>query len=570
MAHLPKSEAFRRSVSNEAWKQFAKSMRAKLAMLVVSIVAIAAVVGLDAMKTELRDTREKTYSAARIAVHLKDNARLAGPVQQLAMKNERYATAEEVFNALLGETPYAADLAAAKKTIRDAYAVRIGATDQAIRGAVTAEPPDDAKQVADTKTRLEVLKARRAELVAARSAELTEAEQSAAANTATLRRAFDDSNVAETAKSTFRVSENESLNDFAKHVVDPGHPLSIIYDVLWYASLVLGVLSLVALLLTPLFRTLPVTGADETFMDQIRSIFGRVPRSVGAGIARVAAMTIGTAAIVSVATTAPSSPLYESGLLPPRIEREASQPPKTPTGTEATTGTAGPAPHTPTTPPEEKKLDDVTNKELEPDPRVGVLITDVEQLKTDNDAHKKRFESHKESLEKLEPLPGRVATLADEEQAQKQQLETSLGAIHTRVGGVDQRAERADLKADFAQKKAVEVSNQVDAAGKRIAERAADIEDGVDLPYKVGERPAFVRSLLGFDRYRVTEASVTYVRRAGAPEEVLAAVRAMTGGAVMTNDALRLDLRQRVCGGSTNCKAYVAWRGTVLRAARLQ
>lgn len=320
MVNLPRSEAFRRSVSKETWRQFAKSMRSKLAMLLVAIVAIAAVVRLDAMKAELRDTREKKYSAVRVAAHLKDKAILAGPVGRLAKKNERYGTTDEVFNAILAETTQAADLAKAKTTIRDAYAARIGKTDQDIRGAVTAEPAS--QQAKD----LQNLKTRRAELVAARTAELTEAEQNSAAYVATLRRAFDDSNVAEAAKSVFRVSENESLNNFAKHVVDPDHPLSILYDVLWYASLVLGVLSLVALLLTPLFKTLPVIGADEKFMDQIRGIFGRVPRSIGAGIARVAAMTIGTAAIVSVAATAPSSPLHESGLLPPRIEREISQP----------------------------------------------------------------------------------------------------------------------------------------------------------------------------------------------------------------------------------------------------
>jgi hypothetical protein len=557
MVNLPKSEAFRRSVSNETWKQFAKSMRSKLAMLVVAIVAIAAVVRLDAMKAELRDTREKKYGAVQVAAQLKGDALLAGPAERLAKKNERYATSDEVFNAILAETPYAAELATKRTSIRDAYAGRIGKTDKDIRSAVTAEPATDAVQVAELKTRLDKHKARRAELIAARTGELTEAEQSAAEYAATLRRAFDQSNVAEAAKSVFRVSKNESLNGFARRVVDPDHPLSILYDVLWYASLVIGVLSLVALLLTPLFKTLPVMGADEKFMDQIRGLFGRVPRSIGAGIARVAAMTIGTAAIVSVAATAPSSPLYESGLLPPRIEQEASQPSA---GTPETKGTVVPPPGEVTEP----------IKKQEPDPRVETLLTDVATLKSDNEAHKSAFAAHQESLEKLEPLPVKVATLAEEERVQKDQLETSFGVMHTRLGAVDERAESAGLKADFAERKAIEVSQQVDEAGKRIAESAAAIEAGIDLPLKVGERPALVRSVLGFDRYRVTEASESYVRRAGAPAEILAAVRSMAGDAVMTNDALRLELRQRVCGSSTNCETYVTWRGTVLRAARQQ
>jgi hypothetical protein len=157
-------------------------------MLVVAIVAIATVVRLDAMKAELRDTREKKYSAVRVAALLKSNPDLAGPARRLADKNERYATPDDVFNAILAETSYAADLAVAKTTIRDAYTVRIAKADTDIRGAVTADKPD--------KTTLTELKARRAELIAARTAELTEAEQNAAASAAALRRSFDASNVA--------------------------------------------------------------------------------------------------------------------------------------------------------------------------------------------------------------------------------------------------------------------------------------------------------------------------------------------------------------------------------------
>ena len=90
-----------------------------------------------------------------------------------------------------------------------------------------------------------------------------------------------------------------------------------------------------------------------------------------------------------------------------------------------------------------------------------------------------------------------MADLVEEEQAQKEQLERSFGAVDTRIGGVDQRAEEAGVKADFAERKAVDVGQQVDAAGKRIAESAAAIEAGVDLPLKVGERPAVFAIVAG-------------------------------------------------------------------------
>ncbi len=86
----------------------------------------------------------------------------------------------------------------------------------------------------------------------------------------------------------------------------------------------------------------------------------------------------------------------------------------------------------------------------------------------------------------------------------------------------------------------------------------------------MGERSGFLTSLLSFERYRVTAASVTFVEKAGAPEEVVAAMRSLEDGGDMSNDALRLALRQELCGAQSNCELHVAWRDTVLRAARRQ
>ena len=58
----------------------------------------------------------------RVAAQLKDNDLLSGPAGRLAKKNERYATPDDVFNAILAETSYAADLAEKKTISRDAYA----------------------------------------------------------------------------------------------------------------------------------------------------------------------------------------------------------------------------------------------------------------------------------------------------------------------------------------------------------------------------------------------------------------------------------------------------------------
>lgn len=564
MAQLPESDAFRRSVSNEVRTQFIRSLGAKLAMLAVAVAAISVVLALDTLKAKFRETREKPYRAAAILEQV-THPELAAAAMLLVKKDGQYATPDDAFTALLAETTCARDLAAAQKTIRDAYAVRIDAMDVAIREAVTADPANDGKEEDVAKKRLDGLKARRADLVAARAANLIEAEQGAAVRVAWLRRSFDDARVAERSRATFRVSQNRRLNAFAKHVVDPEHPLSIIYDVLWYASLVVGVLAFVALLLTPLFRALPVSGANDTFMDQIRGVFSRAPRAIVAGAVRVAMLSIGTAAAVSLATTAPSSPLYGSPLVT-QAERETHE-----TKVETKTQT-------------------VIQKDGK-DARIDALLAKIDKLEAEKEGQEKQLAAHEARLVVLEPVPVQVAALAVDAQEQKEQVESTFGSVKADLGTVktaageagvraeeagvkarvaDEKADVADLKADFAQKKAAEVSEQVEEAGRQIGERAASIEDAVYLPYRVGERPAAMTTILGFDRYRVTAATVIYVRKAGAPEEVVNAVTSMEGESVMTNDALRLDLRRRVCDAEVNCESYVAWRGTVLRAARLQ
>jgi hypothetical protein len=548
MAQLPNSEPFRDSVSEEVRRQFVKSIAAKLALLMVAVAALAVVLALDALKSKFRETREKPYSAVAILSHSQDTElRLAAA--KLAKKKGQYATPDDAFTALLAETPYAADLAKEQQKTRERYEPRIDVVDRDITAVLTAESPADEKTA---KTNLDGLKARRADLVAARTAALAEAEQRTAAKTASLRRTFDESKAAELGKATFNVSPNKRLNDFAKHIVDPDHPLSILYDVLWYASLVVGVLALVTLLLTPLFRALPVAGANDKFMDQIKGLFSRAPRALGSGIMRVAAMSIGAATIVGVATTAPSSPLYGSGLMPTRIEQQVVAEPN--------------PPEVPAKPVPEKT-----------DPRIETLLTEVGKLQAEKEAQEKKLQAHEATLQSLEPVPIQIATLAGDAQAQredvqvhKQEVRETFGTVNAAITTVGGRAESADLKAEFAQKKAAEVGEQVEVAKQLVVERAASIEDGVYLPYKLGERPAALKSVLGFDRYRITAASGIYVRKAGAPAEVVDAVTSMESDTILTNDALRLSLRRRVCGAESNCRTYVEWRGTVLRAARLQ
>jgi hypothetical protein len=608
MAKLPESDVFRRSVKAEVWKQFRASMKGKLVTLFAAVAAMIAIFALDSMRTEFKEWREKPYTAANVAEQLKVTAlpegrtgeelaqvsphlRVLRKAGQAIGVNDRYASADDAFNAVLAKTSYAADVAKEQTSIRAKYAGFIAAKDRAVGAALTApkpapaEPADPAKaeeaRKEETK-KFDALKKERTDLVTARTAELTEAEQRAAVHKAELRRLFDDLGIAEKSKAELEYSTQPALNRFAEHVADPEHPLSLIYDLFWYAAIAIGVVALIALLLTPLFNAVPVAGANERFMDQIRGLFGRAPTRVGMSVARVAAVTIGTAAIVSVATTAPSSPLYESSLMPPPAAQEESEKKKKDetkkqddgqntatdtTGTSTVTDTTGTGP---TSTP-------CTSNCTPADPRVDGVLTKIASLESTDGEHAeklgthgtrldeygRKFGTYDQAIEGVKDLPTKMATLIQEETEQKDFLSEKFGTV-------DREIDRAHFKAESAEMRANEVDEQVTQARSDIELEAKTIRDGVEVPLRVGERPSLLRSVFGFDRYQVTKATATYVEKAGAPDDIVQIVTNLTGDDVMSNDALRLRLRDSICGKPENCTPYLRWRNTVIRGARMQ
>jgi len=645
MTELPNSNEFRAAVQRELRVQYTRSIKRKTAVLLVVIAGLVTIYGLDRMKLKLKETRETPYLASDVAEYLKTDPLLGEAAKKLpagerytdakalfeallARTDSAAAAAKEktgiraayvelagidrrireaaVAATIPGVTKEeearsavaalrvrraeliatrTAEIAEADKNaaprIRAAYAKPLARIDEEIQTAVIADPQPETKVADGAKALLATLKARRAELIAARAGELNEAEQSAAANVAALQRTFDELGVAEGAKSKFEPTTNERLDRFLGHLADPEHPLSIIYDMLWYAGLIVAVLALAALLLTPLFRILPIAGVEDPIMDRVRGLFGRAPRSVGTSVARLAAMVIGTAAVVSVATTAPSSPAMTSALLSPppaAAEMEAAAKDRESTPRPPNERESGkvlpPANPVPSSDPPPQQPTPQT-----PQPPPGVLadngclnelICAVRQLESDNAIQRERLKVHEEALTMLAPFPARVANLVQEEKEQVDQLEDFFGETREEIAGANESAAKAAVQAQKAADDAATVERDLDSARRLLEKRADGIEAGLLLPYKLGERPPLLASLLGFDHYRVTDASVAFMEKAGAPSSVVEAVRAMKSGGDLSNDELRQRLRQQLCGGSVNCDNHLAWRDTVLRAARRQ
>jgi hypothetical protein len=491
----------------------------------------------------------------------------AGAAEAEEAKNDLAALKARRAEVITARTAELAEMKkSAQAAVQKRYAGRLASIDEAIRAAVTAAPSAAVSAAEKARATLTSLKAQRADLIAARAAELSEAEQGATAKTASLQQAFNGLNVAVNAKTRFKPSGNERLDKFVEHVVDPDHPLSIIYDVFWYACLIIGVIAFVALILTPLFKTLPVGGAEEPFMDQVRNLFQRAPRVAGPAIARLATLAIGTAAIVGVAANAPSSPANSFAVASSEQTSVTSQ--TTVTTATTTSTTLPPKPPVVDPPPPVVTKDPPP---VVPDPRIDEIATDVKDLKTDN-------ASHKTKLATLAPVPEQITALRGVDEEHKQKIENVFADAEDakkRADGAKLTADTAKSTADTAKSEAEDakasvgnVKVLVDAATTTINTKAAAIEEGVVVPFRVGERPSALRSFLGFDSYRVTDASAVYVEKAGAPQTVVDAVKAMKQTADVTNADLRRQFRSLICAGATNCELYVEWQSTVLRAAR--
>lgn len=629
MPNLPKDPVFREHVREELWRQFRSSIARKIGTFLVTLLAIGAMFGLDALRLRFIHSHLKPYlvSTFRNVVgaasasspknaELRDLQNAAAALEQTT----RYDTPDHLYTDLLTKI----DLSAAQNDIRKDYTAQLSAIDKEIgatpdgptrieldtatlnalkahrneiveaekseladsdqkegpkiRAAYAKRLQESDREIAKTldavsplssvaveQRKLASWKARRATLIAELAAKLAEADQKTETRKAALRRAFDGLHALTTVKENFIIAKNERLSGMIEHIVDPEDALSVIYQVLWYASLIIGVVTFVALFFSPLFKTLPVTGAEQPFTDQVKTLFSRGARTIGVTAAQVAAVVVGGAAIVSVTGNAPANPvtsLQRAAAQASIVSEEHSQEKGSKPNTVSEKSSPSPPKQEPPPPPFDGKPPASPPETLHGD--LEKIGKSLEQLNASSATAGTTLNKIDQKLPSLIDIPGKVSSLEGTDSKQNGNIENVFGKADD--------AERSATEAKSAAANAIEQARLVDAnvktAAEHIEDRAKMIDEEVVLPYKIGERPGFFQSLLGFDRYRVTDASIDFVRKAGAPEDVVTAIGNLDRTHNKTRDEMLIDFRRQVCGQPANCPLFRAWRTTVLRASR--
>ncbi|HVR41293.1 MAG TPA: hypothetical protein VMU84_19520 [Thermoanaerobaculia bacterium] len=547
-------DVLRAAVHRIAYRQFAKSIRRKIALLLTAVVAIGVVIGLDALRAELQEAKATPY---RAVAALKKTATGDGPLETAIRQlrdDEKFANADALFEAVLAKTANAKTSSDRQTAIRTLYDARLRVIDSQIDALLAQEPVPDSEKTPGTDT-VDKLETRRASLLLSRAKRLDEIQQNATIERTSLRRDFDEK-YANNARLSFRYHPR------LRQLSDPTDPLSVIYDILWYASLIIGVLAIVALLLAPLFTSLSLTGAEDSFMEQIRGLLRRPGRTIASGIASLAALGVGTAAIVNNVASASNSPWNAPGVGPQRVieqkvEIETIQRAELPsTDTAQKTTTGDPEPTTPTP----------------PDPRIDRLLTDVQGLRETDERHTVSLGEHEAVVQNLRRVPEVLGSLDQKIDAQKGAIDDGFRAANDTI---DKRVKSAeeyfDLAIDRTALKTKDLETKLDDATTNVGKEAVQIRSGVYMPYGIGERPSFVRSFLGFDRYRIT-ANVPVVLREVGGIEVAEKVEALVSDELLSSDDLLLALRDQLCPEkpTKNCRDFREWSGVVMRAARVR
>jgi hypothetical protein len=553
----------------QAKREGTANLKLKCMLLVIGVIAIGALVLLDQMKAHLNETRRKPYSYASVEKHLSaaaSNPAWKGEMEALlaGMKELRpdatFATTDEAFSAINQHTTTEKSRRIDEAGIRQRYAGPLKAVDAELAQLLAANP-----RSATFDKEFAAHFASRTSLISARAVELQDAQQTATVVRTALKEAWDRSNPSQ-AKVAYTYFGVKGLDSVASHIVDPDDPLSIIYDVLWYAALIIGVMAFAALVLAPIFRAVPLTGAEDSFGERVRGFLSRAPRALSTGSSLLAA-AVGAAAIVGASAALPSSPLQEAKFVPPRLEGPnlPADKAKDPATTTDTTPAGDSQP--PST--------DVcrASDPVPPNDTLTTIHNDITAIRNAINEFETRMDAHEHPPVKPPPPDDRVITrvieLADK-------VESTVGGLHQQIEDGDDEIRRhigqsrtaVETRIAGVETRTKNVETQLAGAGTQIDARAKELDGAIILPHMLGERPSFLSGTLGFDRYEVTPAAVMFLEKLGAPAAVRTAVTNL-GSARYSNDDLRLALRAELCTPpSHNCEIYIAWRNTVLRAAR--
>lgn len=552
--------ALREQASREFWK----SVVLKVLFLVVSALALGLIVLLDKMKTTLHDTTKKPYAHEAIvaAIGKSGSEALTKAAADPHLTGKRYATPEEAFVAINQFTQAERDLRTRTNEITDRYKSSLVTVDAEI-----ARLLGEKEKSKDIALQLAV----RTTLTNARTAELNEAQQAAASARAALKWSYDDVDFGD-AKTHYVFFHEETLDAVGARIVDPDDPLNVIYDSLWYGALIIGVLTFAALVLSPVFRAIPLAGVDDSMAERLKTLIARGPRMMRTA-SGIAAAAVGAAVIVGAAAALPSSPLREAGLAPDNAYSDdaekrlgAQTPPNTTTATATATDTGDGSTITTTDTGMEGLRHDLTllqqtlSDHDSGDTSHGVLVAMLKTRPVDPDDLVRRMG---------EQFDGKVGALGRTLAARDTAIQSKFDETQRLIASdIKPAVQHTELLTESLDSRVTAMDKNVTDVGNAIGARAAGIEDVAFLPNRLGERPSAVAALVGFDRYRVTEASTSLLEKLQVPTDVNAVV-ATLGTSVHSGDDVRRALRRGVCPPTNqDCPAYRTWINRVLRATR--
>ncbi|HEX7155086.1 MAG TPA: hypothetical protein VF618_26680 [Thermoanaerobaculia bacterium] len=511
----------RREIRRVVWQQLRSSLAQKAKLLTIAVVAFVIFAKLDDIRKTYVKHQEKAY----------------------VYNGRHYASEAAAFEA--HDRPRSTAAAKGRRAIAAAAAVDLDAADAQIAQL----------RVKDSKEKglLQELDRRiteRAALVDTRARRLADHDQQEALDRQDALASFT------AVKAPFVYTGKTGLDGLLRDLADSGSPLHIVYEILWIASLTIGILALSYLILVSIFRSLPLPGSEASFEKQSNSMLEKL-LSKGLTAKIVAPLAVATAGVVAfsgAAATLPSSPWNAPGAT-----------------TIVRTHVSTPPPDIVTPPPTTTSPDDPV-----PDPpdyasQIASLQRTVASQATALQAHGVALDQHAVTLQELGETADGHATRLTAHDGELQATPERIAAVRTAAAQLvlDEELERTRVD-DALTANIHNTQKQVSAGVETIGRRATEVEWSSVAPHTIQERPSLAARVLGFDKYQVTEVTVHLLRTrlkvtGDQRPPLLVAVEAMQQEPPRSYDRFAESFKAELLAAGGDQKLYRQWLPVVMK-----
>jgi hypothetical protein len=316
-----KSDGVGFDIRAEVLKRTRTSFGKKTKAVVAIVVALVVVSQLNSAKQADDNYRARRYVVTPKLLDALNHAipelpQLRAIAAEEAKKGTRVNSMDALFELLYAETEDAKRSAGDRKALSDKRTSEINSLSAQI------DTFTDDKN-GGHETQLASLIYSRAMAAAQRAADLAQFDAQAASQKAKLRDAFEDlypERFALTSRPVFSDDKTATINAVQSAFFDEKHPIHTVFDVFWYASLIVAVLGLVYLVLVPLYRLLPFGGVQDAMEKRYEDLFSRgasspvseaVSSTVRSGIGVISAIVISAAALGGPIAHAAGNPLSD-------------------------------------------------------------------------------------------------------------------------------------------------------------------------------------------------------------------------------------------------------------------